>query len=205
MAGLRLMLDCVLTRWQPVIGDPGWQGWTTVLVYLLATILAWRASRAPFPAPTRRRERVFWVLTATILAALAVNKQLDLQSALTALGRCMAHAQGWYGQRRLVQVAFLAGLAVAAVVFLAMLLRLLRGSWSRSALPVVGLVLVCTFVLMRAAGFHHMDHLLGVPLLGMRANTVLEWTGPILVMLGALRVLRLRGGQPANPSDRVLP
>lgn len=199
------MLACVLLRWQPRIGDPSWQGWATVLLYLAAMVLALQARRAAFPAATRGRERAFWMLAALILGALAVNKQLDLQSALTALGRCMAQAQGWYGQRRLVQVAFLVGLAVLAVVFLATLLRLMRGSWSRSALPVAGLVFVCTFVLMRAAGFHHLDRLLGVslPVAGLRINAALEWTGPILIILGALRVSRRRG--PANhSSDRVL-
>lgn len=202
------MLDCVLTRWQPRIGDPTWQGWATVLLYLVAMILALQASRAAFPATTRSRERAFWWLTAAILGALAVNKQMDLQSALTAMGRCLAHAQGWYGQRHVVQLAFLMGLALLSVVFLAALLRSMRGSWTRSALPVTGLVFVCTFVLMRAAGFHHMDRLLGVPVpvLGLRTNTALEWTGPILIVLGALRVLRGAAARPvAHPPDRVLP
>lgn len=200
------MLDCVLMRWQPRIGDPTWQGWATVLLYLVATVLAFQASRAAFPAATRSRERAFWVLTALILGALAINKQMDLQSALTALGRCLAHAQGWYGQRRTVQLAFLVGLGVLAVMFLAALLGLMRGSWTRSALPVTGLVFVCTFVLMRAAGFHHMDRLLGVPFpaLGLRTNTVLEWTGPILIILGALRVSRINRKPSARSSDRVL-
>jgi peptidoglycan/LPS O-acetylase OafA/YrhL len=56
-------------------------------------------------------------------------------------------------------MAFLAGLAV---IFLVMLLRLLRGSWMRNALPVLGLVFVCIFVMMRAVGFHHADQLLGL-------------------------------------------
>ena len=184
------MIGCVLERWQPGIGDPTWQGWATVLVYLATALLAFQASHAPFPAATRGRERAFWVLTLLLLSGLALNKQLDLQSALTAAGRCMANVQGWYGQRRLVQMGFLLGLAGLAVAFLAILLRLLRGSWSRSALPVLGLVFVCAFVLMRAVGFHHADRLLGLPVLGLRTNTALEWAGPGLISLGALRVLR---------------
>lgn len=186
-----VVMECVLARWHPGIGDPTWQGWATVLVYLGTAILAFHASRTGFPAATRGRERAFWILTLLLLAGLAVNKQLDLQSALTAAGRCMAKVQGWYGQRRLVQMGFLLGLAGLAVIFLAILLRLLRGSWSRSALPVLGLVFVCTFVLMRAVGFHHADRLLGMPVWGLRTNTALEWAGPGLISLGALRVLRL--------------
>ena len=108
------MGDCILARWQPVIGDPSWQGWATVLVYLATAALAFLASRAAFPQPTARQERVFWVLVLLLLTGLAVNKQLDLQSALTAAGRCLARAQGWYGQRRLVQMGFLLGLALLA-------------------------------------------------------------------------------------------
>lgn len=184
------MLDCVFARWQPVIGDPTWQGWATVLVYLGAAALAFRAGRAGFPAATRSRERIFWAVTLLLLLALAVNKQLDLQSAVTAAGRCLALAQGWYGQRRLLQLGFLLVLTLLALVFLTILLRLLRGSWSRSVLPALGLVFVCTFVLMRAVGFHHADRLLGLPVLGLRANTALEWTGPALISLGAIRLSR---------------
>lgn len=185
------MLACVLARWQPVIGDPFWQGWATMLLYLMTAILAFLASRADFPAATKEKERAFWTLTLLLLVALALNKQLDLQSALTAAGRCLAQAQGWYGQRRLVQMGFLGGLAVLTVVFLLILVRLLKGSWSRSALPVLGIVFVCVFVLVRAVGFHHADRLLGLPVMGLRMNTALEWTGPALISLGALRVFRL--------------
>ena len=185
------MIDCVLARWQPVIGDPTWQGWATVLVYLTTVGLALAAAGQPGPADGHRtRERIFWLVTALVMAALAVNKQLDLQSALTAAGRCLAQAQGWYDRRRPVQIGFLAGLAILALVFLGVLLKLLKGSLLRSILPVVGLVFVCAFVLMRATGFHHADRLLGLPVLGMRANTVLEWTGPLLISLGAVRVFR---------------
>ncbi len=191
------MLDCVFARWQPTIGDPTWQGWATVLVYLATAALAFRAGRASFPPATQARERAFWGLTLLLLLALAVNKQLDLQSAVTAAGRCLALAQGWYGQRRLLQLGFLIVLALLAAVFLAVLLRMLRGSWPRSALPALGIVFVCTFVLMRAVGFHHIDRLLGLtmglPVLSLRANTALEWSGPALISLGAVRIFRLSG------------
>jgi len=39
---------------------------------------------------------------------------------------------------------------------------------------------------MRAVGFHHFDRILGMPVVGLRANTALEWTGPLLIMGSAL-------------------
>lgn len=186
------MLECVLSRWQPGIGDPTWQGWATVLIYLLAAFLALRVlGRAGFPLATRRRERLFWMFIALVVAGLAVNKQMDLQSALTAGGRCLARAQGWYSERRQVQVAFILALVGAAMAFLACLLVLLRKTWSRSILPAVGLVFICAFVLIRAVGFHHIGWMPGLPMLVMRGNTALEWTGPLLISLGAVRLLRL--------------
>ncbi|HMO06041.1 MAG TPA: isopropylmalate isomerase [Paracoccaceae bacterium] len=202
---MRGILACTLETWRPVIGDPGWQGWTTVAVYAATALLALALARAaPFPRASRGRERAFWGLVAVLMAALAVNKQLDLQSALTAAGRCTALAQGWYEGRRPVQAAFLIAIAGLGLVLLAVLLAVLRGTWARSALPVAGLVFVTGFVMMRAVGFHGFDAMLGLPVpgtvpgtvLGLRANTLLEWTGPVLIAATALVLLRRRRGGP---------
>ncbi|MCE8442687.1 isopropylmalate isomerase, partial [Rhodovulum sulfidophilum] len=122
-----------------------------------------------------------------VLLGLAINKQLDLQSALTATGRCLAKLQGWYGQRRAVQTEFIAAIGTLSLLSLIGLLWLLRGTLRRSAPAIVGLCFVSGFVLIRAAGFHHFDHLLGMPtLLSVRANMVLELTGPLLIAAAAL-------------------
>lgn len=85
-------------------------------------------------------------------------------------------------------MGFPAGLAV---IFLLVLLRLLKDSWSRSTLPLLGIVFVCTFVLMWAVGFYHADRLLGLLVMGLRMNTALEWIDSALISLGALCVFRL--------------
>jgi hypothetical protein len=51
---------------------------------------------------------------------------------------------------------------------------------------------------MRAVGFHHLDRILPIPVLGVRANTVLEWTGPLLIGAAAVWLLR----RPAPPRRR---
>ena len=79
------LLDCIPTYWQPGIGDPSLAGWLTVLLYVLVGLLAFRvAGRVAFPVATRGRERSFWIIVGCLMLCLAVNKQLDLQSALTA-------------------------------------------------------------------------------------------------------------------------
>lgn len=182
------LFACISTNWHPGIGDPTWQGWSTTLMYIVVAAAAWWTSRTgAFPKITRFKEQRFWSMLAFILALLAVNKQLDLQSALTELGRCSAHLQGWYDQRRVVQVAFLAILAVGAVVFFSIVSSSMRGTLDRTGMPAVGLAFVLGFVMMRAVGFHYIDWALGRPMLGVNANTVIEWIGPMLILAGAWR------------------
>lgn len=192
------VVTCTFDRWRPVIGDPGWQGWTTVILYLVVAALALRVvRRARFPIRTRRRERAFWVFVTMLMMVLSINKQLDLQSAFTAAGRCLAQIQGWYGQRRGVQLLFLLGLAAMSSLVLLSGLVFLRHSLRRIILPALGLVFVCGFVLMRAVGFHNFDLMLGVPVFGVRANTALEWFGPLLISAGAVWCLK-RGPGPLH-------
>lgn len=79
---LNELTACVAERWSPVIGDPQITGWVTVAAYVVAALM----SAAVWLRLKGRRGRVFWAMVALLLAALAVNKQLDLQSALTAAG-----------------------------------------------------------------------------------------------------------------------
>lgn len=179
---------CVFGVWSPEIGDPHLMGWVTVGVYLLAGLASVSVVRRnAFPPDSRCRERMFWILATLLLMLLAVNKQLDLQSFITAAGRCMAQAQGWYENRRVVQLVFILVLAGTGVLALLGLGRMLRGTLPRTGLALLGLVLVTVFVVIRAAGFHHMDVLIGTRIAGMRLNWLLELSGPLLVLVAAWR------------------
>jgi len=138
-----------------------------------------------------------------LLLALAINKQLDLQTFVTAVARCHAQLSGWYEQRREVQRLFIfavAGGSVLGLVFLTVALRRLIG---RVWLALVGLGFVCAFVAIRAASFHRFDTLIGTTISGFRMNWLLELPGPILVILVALRRVRAaRNGSDAAISNQ---
>jgi hypothetical protein len=178
-------------QWRPGIGDPTVLGWATVIAYLAAFLACWSAAAGE----KRKRRRgepctPFWSWLALILLFLGVNKQLDLQSALTALGRHLAREQGWYDRRQEFQVRFIiivAGIGLAALGWFAWMVRQAsRGQ----LLALMGLVFLITFVLIRASSFHHVDLLLGVRLAGLKANWILELGGIGCVGLGALRSWR---------------
>ena len=89
--------------WSPGIGDPTVAGWLTVALYAFAAWACLTVLRRERMAklPLVANEGLVWRLMMVFMIALGINKQLDLQSAFTELGRIMAHKQGWYGNRRL--------------------------------------------------------------------------------------------------------
>ena len=176
--------------WSPGIGDPTVLGWVTVVAYLAAAWLCYRAAVTVGgglgdAGASTRRERILWSLFAGALLLLGLNKQLDLHSALTEALRVVSRDQGWYESRREYQAAFVGILASVAALGV---VGLTAFTWrmSRSIkLAGLGLGVLAAFVLVRAASFHHADQLLGSRVLGLKASWILELAGIAVAALGA--------------------
>ena len=173
-------------NWHPGIGDPSVGGWITVVVYAAAVLLTWRAARVA-SSPARS---LFWTGLAILLLLLGVNKQLDLQTALTEFGKSLALSQGWYEQRRYVQAGFIGALALAMAALLAMVLGRLRSATRAQQLGLVGMAMLALFVLVRAASFHHIDEFLGETAAGLRWNWILEIGALLIIIAAAVWTLR---------------
>lgn len=170
----------ILTR------DGAPSAWLIVAAYAAVLVLALVAARrAATP-----RERLFWIIAATALLALGINKQLDLQTQLTAIVRGMAREQGWYGDRRAVQKQFIIGLGLAGLAVCAGLVWLTRGAHGGVRLALVGLAIIICFILVRAASFHHFDWVLRREVAGLRTHVILELAGITIVGLGAIWGIR---------------
>jgi hypothetical protein len=179
--------DGWIGRWSPGIGDPTVVGWLTVVAYLVTAWLVFGVvQRTPSFLSEARRERTMWLLLAWLFVALGVNKQLDLQSAVTELGRIMARDEGWYGERREVQREFVAFVALAAITVATALVFVARGTSLHLRVAIFGTVAVIGFVVIRAASFHHVDVALKDDVGGFRANWLLELSGIAVVLLAAL-------------------
>jgi hypothetical protein len=173
-------------NWSPGIGDPTFIGWLTVILYFLAALGCWITSRTlgseGFAAGSTNEARA-WRWIAVTFLALGINKQLDLQTALTEAGRVLANLQGWYDQRQPVQVTL-----IAVITIICLMVSVVLGRWVRNApgptwLALSGSILVIYYVLIRAA-FHHVDRFIGAEVLGLRWNWILEIAG-ISVVLAA--------------------
>lgn len=155
--------------------------WVAVAGYLVGAALCFRQRGRVDSA----REQWFWMVAALAMLALGINKQLDLQTALTAWARQMARDGGWFAQRRAVQAVFIKAVMVAALVVGAGLAWLVRGLRARVWVVLAGLMLLGVFVVLRAASFHHIDRLMGLPLLGLKLHAMLELAGIAIVVAGA--------------------
>jgi len=187
-------------HWHPGIGDPTFLGWLTVAAYVVAAWLsakAWRRSRSRARSLARSRpadaseESHLAALFAIVFAAmvlLGINKQLDLQTLLTDVMRDVAHRQGWYESRRKYQALFVVAIAILGAIGTAILAFGLRRSLRRVRLVVLGLGAIATFVVIRAASFHHIDALLVSGPLPL--NWILELGGIGAISLGLVRATR---------------
>jgi hypothetical protein len=167
--------------WTPGIGDPTVGGWITVGLYFVACASCWITARNL--TGSKRETRIWWSITALFLA-LGINKQLDLQTALTEAGRVVANTQGWYQQRQIVQLGFILLVTIACLAATVTLLGWAMDSPAPTYLALVGVVLVIGFVLVRAASFHHIDQFIRTRILGLPWNWILEMGG-ISVVLAA--------------------
>ncbi len=165
--------------WSPGIGDPTIFGWSTVVLYVLAALLCWRARAVS------RKSRPIWTLLFCFMAVLGVNKQLDIQSLFTAVARHLAHAQGWYDVRQTLQREFilaLSGLIVAFILWAGFKVK--KFGWPEK-MALIGAASLGGFVAIRAASFHHVDIFLGTSIASVRWNVVMEAGGILIIALAA--------------------
>lgn len=175
-------------HWRPAIGDPTLAGWLTTAAYVLTAITARAAARRAGRAPgLAGGSRATWLLVMTLMVFLCLNKQLDLQSLLSDIGRIISWKLGLYEQRREFQKWFVIGLLAAASLGALSTLIFFRGFWKQHFMLGAGLFLLLAFILLRVGSIHHLDLLLGGHLDSARVGAYLEPAGITLVLLAAFR------------------
>ena len=171
-------------RWVPGIGDPTITGWITVAVYFIVAIICLKATLA---SSSEKSIKNFWLFLTFFLIALGINKQLDLQSLLTQIGKGIAIEQGWYKNRHIVQLDFIILIGLIGVTGIALLLKIYKNSSSAIKIALMGCVILFAFIFIRASSFHHMDIFINTRLAGVKMNWLFE--------LGSLAIIGLGGFQ----------
>lgn len=169
-------------HWRPEIGDPSVIGWITVVAYFVTAAVS---ACATFRTESNQH-RAFWRALAIFLLLLGINKQLDLQSLITEIGRVFAKNGGWYQDRRDIQMIFVAILFIITLITAGLTVWKLRKNFRSLLLPGVGLMLLVGFVAIRALSFHHVDRFLRYTIDNVRMNWLLELGGIGVLLLSGL-------------------
>ena len=177
-------------KWHPGIGDPTIIGWLIVAAYITAALLSIACAVNSKKDPQKEKQ-VFWIVTAIIMALLAVNKQLDFQTYLLAVARNAARHQGWYRQRHIFQAIVLVVMAVAGIAAISFAIRHLRNIRGQR-LAFCGLVLLLVFIVIRGASSHFVDNLLAFKIIGLKLRYALELAAITLITASSAAFLLSR-------------
>ena len=177
--------------WSPGIGDPSVLGWLTTVCYVFAAGLTLLVLKKVLKLPSETgKTRIFWLGVTLLMVFLGLNKQLDLQSFLNSAVRCEAIVDGWYGQRRTVQLMFVVAIAISFFLMLVFILVYFRKTLLRDWLAVAGVAFLLSFILIHAAYFNYS----ALPAIRFfyesGLNRTLELIGIFLICLQSLRRLK---------------
>ena len=164
-------------------------GWVTVGAYFLTSLIALRLvlnSKRWFSADTYPAQQRFWLVVFLLMLALGINKQLDLQSLITAMGKYYAVRDGWLEHKRYVQVGVIISILFLSFLCLLFFFLKMRSLLKTNWLAIAGLSFLMVFIVTRATSFHHMDILINTYFVGVRANWLFELGGLAAVILSAL-------------------
>jgi hypothetical protein len=184
---IRFLCVMVNGRWQPGIGDPGFMGWLITAAYLIASLLCGIYARRTCRISSIKSgcHDVFWWILAAIMLLMGINKQLDFQCLLISIAKRTAQNRQWYSQRQILQVWFIAGLAIIGLILLIWLGWKFRRFWWQDRLALLGILLLITFIIVRAAPIHYVNKFIGRQP-GVVINSVLEISGIVLIGISAL-------------------
>lgn len=166
--------------WRPGIGDPSLMGWVTVFSYFLTALFCFFVMRA---SPKKCR---FWRVLTVLLLFLGINKQLDLQSLITNIGKIVVNDLGLYHLRFYIQLSFIFLVLFVALMIMRFFWGYLR-SFSFKLFPAfIGVVFLCSFIIVRALSFHYFDFLIAETWMGFRVNVILELGSLIWIACSAV-------------------
>lgn len=173
-------------HWVPSIGDPTLIGWLTVAVYFIVALIFLKATVI---SKNDNPIKVLWGFLTLSLIFLGINKQLDLQTLFTLIGKSLAIEQGWYQYRKITQITFIVLVGLIGTTGLILLFKKYKSTSFEIKIILIGCMVLFSFILIRASSFHHMDVFINMKIIGARMNAILELGGLSIIAAGVLKYL----------------
>ncbi|MCP4766756.1 MAG: hypothetical protein GY875_10855 [Gammaproteobacteria bacterium] len=191
MSELSIIRDafvCGIDDWREIWGDPLLSGAIFMISYGVTALLIFRAARG-----STGRERGYWRMCGFLFIFQFLNTNLDLHALVWTTGRCLAHAQGWYENRREVQLFFLIGLALLVVLILLTVMTAFLRNIAGNILLTLGVAIALGFTLVKGINYHGVEQFYGRQLGPFRVADYIEYSGIVIALLATLMRLRQTG------------
>lgn len=183
-----------IEQWRHLLGDPTGIGWIITISYLLTFILCLWAGISVHKH--KQQEDLYGnggvlIGVSVFLLLLGINKQLDLQTLLTIIGRNLAKSQGWYNLRRLFQLVFIVLFILIVLLLLSIWIRRMKGKWRQYGFHFVGTIFILLFVMIRATSIEHVSfrHAAQYDSVSYILISLFELVGILIVGLGSVLCL----------------
>ncbi|MAE59856.1 MAG: hypothetical protein CMJ49_00715 [Planctomycetaceae bacterium] len=175
--------------WVPGLGDRSAEGYFTVAHYFVAVALcfwaALAARRAPRFGVVKLESPMFWWVFFLFVLVLGINKQLDLQSAITHYGREASKEQGWYDERDQVKSSVIVAVGIGCAIAFAGFLAITLPYWWRNLRGLLGAITAAGKVPDDQSGVK-----LGAIRLRARLYAVFGVVGSLLMLVGIVFLLK---------------
>ena len=166
------------------IGDPTIAGWLIFFAYLA---VVYRCYLQYTKVKVGFLDHNFWLVIGVFLLLLCINKQLDLQTVFEASMKELAQSHGWYAQRRMMQSVFIGLLSISLLTGLVVLRSVLAKACQQHKAVCLGVLLLCVFIVLRAAAFNHLSFLNTQTYWGFNAHSLLELTALCVMFYGTFK------------------
>lgn len=133
---------------------------------------------------------MYWIAITITMVLLAFNKHFDLHFLIAVTAKCIAWSEGWYEQRRLLQLWLIAAIFILGVVSLIVLVTYFIRKSRQYYLSIFGAVILLSLFLLRTNSFHGLDEFFGAYVMGIRTVWILEFAGQALILWNAVLLLR---------------
>lgn len=175
-------------HWIPSVSDPNIIGWITVAIYFIVAIICLKAAFIPIDNNLHQEKiKRFWLFLTFFLIALGINKQLDLQTLFTQLGKNISIEQGWYENRRLVQLCFIILIGIICITSITLLLKIYKRSSAAIKTSLISCIILFSFILIRASSFHYIDSFINITVMSIKMDWLLELGGLATIGIGGFQ------------------
>lgn len=144
-----------------------------MVILTLCMTLAYRGNSA-ISSDQALYHRIIFICIPLILIFMITTRLLDLNDFLTREGRMLAKYDGWYDGRRTLQILFVSGVIIAAILSFILLESKLDTIWQCYYKAFLGTIFLISFLVINMVSYHPIDQLLGKNIGGISVSRIIE-------------------------------